>query len=239
VAPSRRHSSAASALAALVLAAFCAVTGTALAATAHAGHSARAAGTPLAATTHTGHSSRGTGTALSTTTHAGHSARAAKTCANAGLMPDAHDLALVRAATLCLVNRERAARDERPLRANTRLQRAAQSHSDSMASGDYFEHVGPNGPGGGTPLARMRHAGYVSSHAGYEVGENIAWATLDLATPRAIVAAWMRSPGHRANILNAHYRETGIGVSPHPLASQAQGEPGAIYTQDFGVVSHR
>ena len=26
----------------------------------------------------------------------------------------------------------------------------------------------------------------------------------------------MHSPGHRANILDAHFRDTGIGVSPHP-----------------------
>ena len=63
----------------------------------------------------------------------------------------------------------------------------------------------------------MRAVGYISSsRVGYEVGENIAWGTLYLATPRAIVAAWMASPGHRANILDARYRETGIGVSPHP-----------------------
>ena len=103
-----------------------------------------------------------------------------------------------------------------------------------MAFGDYFEHLGPRGQ---TPLARMRAVGYVSSNrVGYEVGENIAWGTLGLATPRAIVASWMASPGHRANILDPHYRETGIGVSPHPLASRADGQAGAIYTQDFGVL---
>ena len=85
-------------------------------------------------------------------------------------------------------------------------------------------------------MARMRDVGYVSSRVGYEVGENIAWGTLSLATPRAIVAAWMASPAHRANILDPRYRETGIGVSPHPPASLARGQAGAIYTQDFGVI---
>jgi uncharacterized protein YkwD len=157
-----------------------------------------------------------------------------RTCANAGLTPTTHDLKLIRAATLCLVNRERAAHGERPLRANARLARAAQAHARSMAVYDYFEHVSPSGL---TPLARMRAVGYISSsHVGYEVGENIAWATLALATPRAIVAAWMRSPGHRANILDRRYRETGVGVSPHPPSSLAHGQPGALYTQDFGVI---
>jgi uncharacterized protein YkwD len=156
------------------------------------------------------------------------------TCANTELMPTTADLKLIRAATLCLVNRERSRRSERPLRPNVRLRRAAQAHSRSMAFDDYFEHVGPRGQ---TPLARMRAVGYISSsRAGFEVGENIAWGTLSLATPHAIVASWMASPGHRANILDPHYRETGIGVSPHPLSSRAHGQAGAIYTQDFGVI---
>jgi len=149
-------------------------------------------------------------------------------------MPNARNVSLIRSATLCLVNRERIAHGERPLRANRRLRRAAQTHTESMAFGDYFEHVGPRGQ---TPLARIRGAGYISSsRAAYEVGENIAWGTLYLATPRAIVAAWMASPGHRANILDPSYRETGIGVSAHPPVSLAQGQPGAIYTQDFGAI---
>jgi len=158
-------------------------------------------------------------------------------CRHASLTPTRSNLALIRKATLCLINRERVAHGERPLRPNARLARAARAHTRSMAFGDYFEHVGAGGPGGGTPLSRMRAVGYISrSNAGYEVGENIAWGTLWLATPRAIVAAWMASPGHRANILDRRYRETGIGVSAHPPASLAHGQPGAIYTQDFGVV---
>jgi uncharacterized protein YkwD len=164
----------------------------------------------------------------------GHSSARERGCPHTGLQPNGKNLNLIRAATLCLINRERTARGERPLRPNGRLRRAAQTHTDSMASDDYFEHVGPRGQ---TPLARMRAVGYVSSsRVRCEVGENIAWGTLGLATPRAIVAAWMASPGHRANILDSRYRETGIGVSPHPPASLAHGQRGAIYTQDFGVI---
>ena len=71
---------------------------------------------------------------------------------------------------------------------------------------------------------------------GYDVGENIAWGTLWLSSPRAIVAAWMASPPHRANILNARFRDTAIGVSPHPPSSLARGQSGGVYTQDFGVI---
>ena len=35
------------------------------------------------------------------------------------------------------------------------------------------------------------------------IGENLAWGTLYLATPQAIVEAWIASPGHLANILES------------------------------------
>jgi uncharacterized protein YkwD len=155
-------------------------------------------------------------------------------CPNTQLRPSRRDLALIRTATLCLVNRERLSHGMAALAPNTRLETAAQGHSADMAAGDYFEHDGRHGD---TPLSRMRASGYIfSSRIGYSVGENIAWATLGLCTPNAIVASWMASPGHRANILDATFRETGIGVSPHPLASLAHGQSGAIYTQDFGRI---
>ena len=157
------------------------------------------------------------------------------TCLNAELQPSAQNIESIREATICLVNRERAAQGESPLQDNSKLQMAAQAHTESMAWGNYFEHLGP---GGQTPLDRMRAAGYIySSNIGFEVGENIAWGTGSLGTPRAIVAAWMASPGHRANILDAHFHDTAIGVSPHPPESLAHGQLGGIYTQDFGVIT--
>jgi uncharacterized protein YkwD len=154
-------------------------------------------------------------------------------CRDAELPPTTDDVEQVRAATLCLVNRERTSRGETALRWNGRLVAAAQAHTESMAFGGYFQHVGP---GDETPAARMRKAGYIySPQIGYEVGENIAWGSLWLGDPKSIVSAWMASPGHRANILDAHFRETGIGVSPH-LGTLAPGQSGGIYTQDFGVI---
>jgi uncharacterized protein YkwD len=171
--------------------------------------------------------------------HAHHTTPAAPVphdgvCPNTALRPNGSDIAAIRTATLCLVNRERLSRGEGALKADGQLQAAAQGHSEDMAAGDYFEH---DGRGGSTPLSRMRQAGYIfSSRIGYAVGENIAWATLGLSTPQAIVTAWMSDAGHRANILEAKFRDTGIGVSPHPLASLAHGQAGAIYTQDFGRI---
>ena len=149
-------------------------------------------------------------------------------------MPGPQDLELVRAATLCLVDRERTARGERELRVDPRLQAAAQGHTESMAWGGYFEHLDPSGQ---SPLDRMRAAGYVSnSTPSFEVGENLAWGTGSLATPAAIVGAWMASPDHRANILDARFRDTAVGVSAHLPASLGEGQQGGIYTEDFGGV---
>ena len=153
-------------------------------------------------------------------------------CPGAELRPTTHDLVRVRTATLCLVNRQRVIRGERPLALNARLQRTAQGHTRDMAFRDYFDHSRGRGD---TLLRRMRAAGYIfSSRIGYEIGENIGWGTLWLATPRAMVAAWMASPGHRANILDPRFHDTAVGVSAHPPSSLARGQAGAIYTQDFG-----
>ena len=158
----------------------------------------------------------------------------AGSCTNANLQPTQENIEVIRTATLCLINQERADHGEAALAPNTDLQQAAQAHTESMAFGYYFEHDGPQGD---TPLSRMVSCGYIySSQVGYEVGENIGWGTFDLGTPRAIVAAWMASPGHRANILDARFHDTAIGVSPHVPASLSQSQPGGIYTQDFGVI---
>jgi uncharacterized protein YkwD len=158
--------------------------------------------------------------------------RPAGPCRGADLQPTERDLASIRAATLCLVNRERARWGEARLVPNRRLEWAAQGHTEGMVFGGYFAHVGPRGD---TLARRMRAVGYISSsHVGFEVGENIGWGTLWAATPRAIVAAWMASPGHRANILDARFRQSAVGVSPNPPSWLAGGQAGAMYTQDFG-----
>jgi uncharacterized protein YkwD len=155
-------------------------------------------------------------------------------CQNTNLTPEAGNVALVEAAALCLIDQERARNGELPLQPNAQLQQAAQTHSDDMVGEDYFSHVAPDGE---TPLARVEAAGYLTEpQAGYTVGENIAWGTLYLATPSAIVAAWIASPEHLANILEGAYRDTAIAVAPAVPPSLGHGQPGAVYTQEFGVV---
>jgi uncharacterized protein YkwD len=157
-------------------------------------------------------------------------------CVNTELTPNAGNLQLIRDAIQCLVNKQRAQHGEAPLLASAQLQAAAQSHAEDMIANDYFEHVSPSGV---TPVDRMRASGYIpNEQVGYVVGENLAWGTLSLSTPQAIVAAWVASPGHLANILENQYVETGIAVVPSVPVSLAEGAAGATYAQEFGVIVH-
>ncbi len=155
-------------------------------------------------------------------------------CANTELTPTAEDLPLVKGAVLCLVNRERAEHGVAPLVANPRLEEAAESHCAELISDDYFAHISPSGE---TPVDRIRGTGYIPGPSdGWVIGENLAWGTYDLSTPAAIVAAWIASPGHLANILESQYTETGVGITPAVPASLSDGSPGASYAQEFGVI---
>ncbi|HYH88979.1 MAG TPA: CAP domain-containing protein [Solirubrobacteraceae bacterium] len=152
-------------------------------------------------------------------------------CTDATLQPDAGNLSAVTAATLCLLNGERADRGLAALATDARLQRAALAHGNDMVERLYFAHAGRNGS---QPAERIRAAGYLSSGGAWRIGENLAWGTGALATPRAIVSAWMASPGHRANILQPAYREIGFGVVAGNPA--ARGTGGATFVTEFGVV---
>jgi uncharacterized protein YkwD len=157
-------------------------------------------------------------------------------CQNVQLMPEPANIGLVRQAVLCLINRQRAQHAETPLAPNAQLEQAAEAHAQEMVSSDYFDHVSPNGL---TPVGRDRADGYIPSPlVGYVIGENLAWGTLSLATPEAIVAAWLASPGHLANILESQYRDTGVGVAPQAPPMLANGAPGATYAQEFGTIIH-
>jgi uncharacterized protein YkwD len=155
-------------------------------------------------------------------------------CQNTNLTPTTANLPLVRAAVLCLINTERAEHGEEPLQSDSRLEAAAASHGQEMLAVNYFDHVSPSGV---TPVDRVREAGYFpNSEVGYIVGENLAWGTLSLSTPEAIVKAWIASPEHLANILEAKYRDTGIDVQPAVPQELAEGVEGGLYTQEFGVI---
>jgi uncharacterized protein YkwD len=152
-------------------------------------------------------------------------AAAPAACESAEAAPAQVGEQVVVRSTLCLLNAQRQRHGLRALRLNPRLSRAARGHSQDMARNNYFDH---NSRNGASFLDRIRRSGYLSGARRWKVAENIAWGTHWLASPRAIMKAWMDSPGHRANILEGSYREIGIGVATRSGRR-------AIYTTDFGA----
>jgi len=152
---------------------------------------------------------------------------AAATCANADALPRQMTVTQVRVATLCLINAERRKRHLAPLRHDLRLSLAGTRHVRDMVGARYFSHDSRSGRKFDT---RIKRTGYARGGRA-AVGENLAWGTGELATPRAIVRGWMNSPGHRANILHRVFREIGIAITHGtPRTPNA----GATYATEFG-----
>jgi uncharacterized protein YkwD len=150
-------------------------------------------------------------------------------CANEDLRPGEDNLALIRSATLCLLNHERTERGLEKLRANRPLRNVATRYARRMVEDRFFDHVSP---GGSTFVQRIKQTAYLARAAGYSIGENLAWGGGALSTPKRIVRAWMNSPGHRRNILNGAFEDIGVGVALGvPVAGGGQG---ATYVNEFG-----
>ena len=124
----------------------------------------------------------------------------------------------------CLTNYARERRGKAPLAGLPALDRAARGKSGDILRCDQFDHS-----------ACGREFTYWFEQVGYggrctALGENIAWGTGGLGSVRSIFSSWIRSPGHRANILGG-FEEIGIGLRVGAL----EGNPGAhVWTQEFG-----
>ena len=147
-------------------------------------------------------------------------------CHHTGADPNHTSMHKVQTATLCLLNRQRRIHGIHRVSENHRLDRASMAYAREMAARNFFEH--------GDFVGRIRRSNYLAGAGAWTVGENIAWGGGSLATPRAIVNMWMHSPGHRANILNAHFHNIGIGIA---RGTPAPGVGGATYATDFGARS--
>ncbi len=96
---------------------------------------------------------------------------------------------------------------------NDKLAKAAYDHSSDMKSNDYFSHTGLNGSNAGQ---RITAAGYIWK----TYGENIAKG---YASEQAVMNGWLSSEGHCKNIMNANFKEMGVG------------KQGDYWTQLFGA----
>ena len=117
---------------------------------------------------------------------------------------------------VALSNQARVNAGCKALKVNAALLWAARGHSKYMATTGRFSHTGSRHS---TFIARARAAGYTAARS-----ENIAWG---YRSAREVVNAWLKSPGHRRNLLDCRAKTFAVGV-----IKSANGTP--YYTQDFG-----
>jgi len=122
---------------------------------------------------------------------------------------------------IALANSARSKAGLTPLSANTELTIAAQAKAEDMLKNDYFAHTSP---AGATPWSWIKQAGYQYKAA----GENLAINFTDVAEEHS---AWMKSPTHRANILNAEYQEIGVAV----VSGKIDGKESVVTVELFGT----
>jgi uncharacterized protein YkwD len=159
-------------------------------------------------------------------------AGATQDCGNAHLRPTARNGGAIDKSILCLVDEIRGGHGLWPLRVNGALGSVAANQAWSMVSWDYYSDVRPSGQ---TPLSLVGVTSYPEHTEGVSVGQNIGWGTGSFTTPAHIVAAWMASPPHRANILSDEFRDAGVAVTAAVPGVLGVGRRGATYVFEFGV----
>jgi uncharacterized protein YkwD len=103
------------------------------------------------------------------------------------------------------------------------LDRLSQEHADDMLMRSYSGHWTPEGLG---PSDRAWAAGYRSG-----IGENIVEQRFSVEDA---LEAWLKSPGHRRNILDPDCREVGLGLAVGAGYDAAPGGYRVIWVQSFG-----
>jgi uncharacterized protein YkwD len=111
-----------------------------------------------------------------------------------------------------------------PLCVSSTLVGAARAHSEEMVDKDYFSHTSYDGERPGERLKRF-------SYDWRAFGENIASGAGSESKPDDRFKAWMKSPGHKKNILDGNFREIGVGSA----SGNFEGYEQTVYTVDFGT----
>jgi uncharacterized protein YkwD len=128
-------------------------------------------------------------------------------------------------AVLCLTARARDRAHRAALRGADALRRSAALKVDSIERCGTFTHT----PCGNKMTSQMSRTGY--ARGCFSVGENLAWVSVGM-TPREVVQAWLDSPEHRANLLDARFRDTGVASKVVTLADAGRVE---LWVQHFGT----
>jgi uncharacterized protein YkwD len=107
----------------------------------------------------------------------------------------------------CLVNRLRTQNGLPPLRELPKLDRSSTLRAAAIRRCGQFSHT-PCGQRFVEPFVRV---GYLKPDV--SVGENLAWGGSSLGSPSATLAAWLRSPEHRANLFQPAWRDFGVALA--------------------------
>jgi uncharacterized protein YkwD len=150
-----------------------------------------------------------------------HPAARASTRSRPGDAEAATPLSEFQSQVVALTNRERLKAGLPALKAQTNLTRSAMWMAHDLATHRYFDHTDSGGRSMVDRITDFRYENYCA------IGENIA---MGQETPKEVVAGWMASPGHRANILSRDYAEIGVGY----IAAPGHGRQG-FWVQDFGA----
>ena len=133
----------------------------------------------------------------------------------------AHFAAYTSSTVIALTNQSRADAKVAALKENSLLAQAAQRKAKDILARNYFSHTTPDGKRFWTWIDG---AGYSYTLA----GENLA---IDFTTPESAHAALLASPTHKANILNARYKEIGVAV----VTGQMDGQETTVLVEMFGT----
>jgi uncharacterized protein YkwD len=125
----------------------------------------------------------------------------------------------------CMVNFARSHGGLNELLSTAALTESASEKSLDVLNCDSFSHFAC----GREFTYWMKQSGYISTPC-WRIGENLAWGTGEYGSVRSIFIAWMRSPGHRANLLG-DFDETGFSLRVGTL----EGHPEAhVWAEHFG-----
>lgn len=103
------------------------------------------------------------------------------------------------AAVVKWTNKQRTSHDRRKFKTNACLAKVARKWAIHMAESGTLVHQNER------QVRRVMRRCDLTSY-----GENIAYG---YSSGKGVVRAWMRSPGHRANILNSGFRLIGVGAA--------------------------
>lgn len=118
-------------------------------------------------------------------------------------------------------NESRAAEYLSTLKVNPALEAAAAAKARDMVEKGYFAHTSPEGV---EPWYWFQLLGYKYAYA----GENLA---VNFSESRDVTDAWLKSPLHKANILNRNFTEIGIATAEGFF----NGKPAVFVVQLFGT----